>query len=268
MFRFASGVVAVAITGIGAYAQSVTPAVKTELAPSGTLRAGINYNNPLLARRDATTGELSGIAVDLSRELARRVGVPLEVVPYDAAGRLAEGARTKAWDIGYLAIDPNRAKDIDFTAAYIELEGTYLVPAGSPLQKLEDVDRPGVRIAVTSGSAYDLFLSRDLKQAQLVRAATTPQSFDMMVAQKLDAVAAVRTALVPVTREIPGSRVLSGRFMTIPQAAGIPRGRPAAARYVRQFIEDVKASGFVAKALARHGLKADDAVVAPPAAVR
>jgi polar amino acid transport system substrate-binding protein len=268
MFRLASGVIAMAVAGVGVYAQSVTPAIKAELAPSGTLRAGINYNNPLLARRDAATGELSGIAVDLSRELARRVGVPLEIIPYDAAGRLAEGAKTSAWDIGYLAIDANRANDIDFTAAYIELEGAYLVPAGSPLQKIEDVDRPGVRVAVTSRSAYDLFLSRELKQAQLVRAATTPESFDMMVAQKLDAVAAVRAALVPVTQQMPGSRVLSGRFMTIPQAAGIPRGRPAAARYVRQFIEDVKASGFVAKALERHGLKPDDAVVAPPAPAR
>jgi polar amino acid transport system substrate-binding protein len=265
MFRNAPGVLVVAIAVAGVSAQSVTPAIKAELAPTGTLRAGINYNNPLLATRDAATGELRGIAVDLSRELGRRIGAPVQLIPYDAAGRLSDAVKTRAWDIAYLAVDPARAAEIDFSAPYIELEGTYLVPAGSPLQRIEDVDRAGVRIAVTSKSAYDLFLTRELKQAQLVHAATTPESIEMMGAQQLDAVAAVRTALAPVARRIPGSRVLSGHFMTIPQAAGIPRGRPAAAQYVRQFIEEMKASGFVAEALTRHGLQRDDAIVAPPA---
>ena len=240
-------------------------AVTAELAPTGTLRAGINYNNPLLAQRDPATGELRGIAVDLSRELARRIGVPVQLIPYDAAGKMSDAVKTGAWDIAYLAIDPQRANDIDFTAAYIELEGTYLVPAGSPLRRVEDVDRDGVRIAVTSKSAYDLFLSRELKRAQLVRAPSTPESFELMVSQKLDAVAAVRTALITVAKQVPGSTVMSGHFMTIPQAAGIPKGRPAAASYVRAFIEDVKASGFVATALKRHGLTPDDAIVAPAA---
>ena len=199
--------------------------VSDELAPTGTLRAAINYNNPLLARRDAGTGELNGLAVDLSRELARRVGVPLQVIPYDAAGKITASARDNVWDIGFLAIDPLRATDIDFTAAYVELEGTYLVPAGSPLRRIEDVDRKGVRIAVTANSAYDLFLSRELKGAQIVRASTTPQSVELMLAQKLDAVAAVRTALITEAKRLPGARVLSGHFMTIPQAAGVPRGR-------------------------------------------
>ena len=268
MDRIASGLLAVTITAAGVAAQSVDPATKAELAPTGTLRAGINYNNPLLARRDAATGELSGIAVDLSRELGRRIGAPVQLIPYDAAGRLSGAVKTGAWDIAYLAVDPARAAEIDFTAPYIELEGTYLTPAGSPLQRIEDVDREGVRIAVTAKSAYDLFLSRDLKHAQLVRAATTPESIDMMMAQKLDAVAGVKAALVTSARQIPGSRVLNGHFMTIPQAAGIPRGRPAAARFVRQFIEEMKASGFVAEALTRHGLQRDDASVAPPAPVQ
>jgi polar amino acid transport system substrate-binding protein len=258
------GVVAVATMGAAVFAQSVTPALKGELAPSGTLRAGINHNNPTLARL-AASGELSGVTVDLSRELGRRLGVPVQLIPYDAAGRLAAGAKTGAWDVAYLAIDPERAMDIDFTAAYIELEGTYLVPAGSPLQRVEDVDRAGVRVAVTAKSGYDLFLSRELKHAQLVRAASTPESFDLMRTQKLEAVAAVRTALVDEAKRMPGSRVMTGRFMTIPQAAGVPKGRPAAARYVSQFIEEMKASGFVAKALARHGLTRDDAIVAPAA---
>ncbi|HUR58313.1 MAG TPA: ABC transporter substrate-binding protein [Opitutaceae bacterium] len=260
-----SAVLAMAMIGAGVAAQSVTPAIKSELAPTGTLRAGINYNNPLLAQRDVATGELRGIAVDLAREVGRRVGVPVQLIPYDAAGRMSDAVKSGAWDIAYLAVDPARAADIDFTAPYLELEGTYLVPAGSPLRRIEDVDRDGVRIAVTAKSAYDLFLTRELKHARLLRAGTTPESIDMMVAQKLDAVAAVRTALVSGAPQVPGSRVLSGHFMTIPQAAGIPRGRPAAAAYVRQFIEDVKRSGFVAEALARHGLKRDDAIVAPAA---
>lgn len=239
-----------------------------ELAPTGRLRAALNYNNPVLARRDTATGELSGIVVDLSRELARRLGVPLDLVPYDATGKMAAAVTTGAWDIAYLGIDPERAAEIEFTAAYINLEGTYLVPAGSPLQRVEDVDRDGIRVAVTAKSAYDLFLTRALTRASIVRADSTPGSIKMMVDRNLDAVAGVKTALVAESRRMPGSRVMSGHFMTIPQGAGIPKGRPAAARYVRQFIEDVKASGFVAKALARHGLGPDDAVVAPAAPVQ
>ena len=240
--------------------------VRKELAPTGTLRAAINFNNPLLARRDADTGEIRGLAVDLSRELARRVGVPLKIIPCDAASKITASAKDNVWDIGYLGIDPLRANDIDFTAAYVELEGTYLVPAGSSLQRIEDVDRDGVRIAVTTNSAYDLFLSRELKHARIVRADNTPQSVELLLGQKLDAVAAVRTALVTAAKQLPGSRVLSGHFMTIPQAAGVPKGRPAAARYVSEFIEEMKASGFVADALKKYGFGPDDAIVAPAAA--
>jgi polar amino acid transport system substrate-binding protein len=239
-------------------------ALRDELAPTGKLRAAINYNNPLLARRDAASGVLTGLAVELSSELARRVGLPLEIIPVDAAGKITQSARDNVWDIGYLAIDPRRANEIDFTAAHVELEGTYLVPAGSALQKIEDVDHPGLRIAVTGESAYDLFLTRTLKHAQIVRAVNTPKSFDLLLEQQLDAVAAVRTALVTAARRLTGSRVLSGHFMTIPQAAGVPKGRPAAARFVREFIEEMKASGFVASALRKYGLGPDDAIVAAP----
>ncbi len=269
MFRTGALTTAVLLAAITvAFAQEVSPAVQTELAPSGTLRAGINYNNPLLAQRDPATGELRGIAVDLARELARRVGVPVQLIPYEAAGKMTDVAKTGAWDIAFLGIDPARANDIDFTAAYIELEGTYLVPAGSTLQRVEDVDREGIRIAVTSRSAYDLFLTRELTRATIVHFPNTPESIEMMVPQNLDAVAAVRTALIAGALKIEGSRVLSGHFMTIPQAAGVPKGRPIAAGYVAAFIEDAKASGFVADALKRHGLTADDAIVAAPAVAR
>jgi polar amino acid transport system substrate-binding protein len=240
--------------------------VGRELAPKGSLRAAINYNNPLLARYDAATGALSGLAVDLSRELARRAGVSLTLIPYDAAGKISGSAFDDTWDVAFLAIDPLRGKTIDFTGAYIELEGTYMVPAGSALRRIEDVDRDGVRIAVTAGSAYDLFLSRELKHAQLVRAEDTPQSMALMRERKLDAVAAVRTALVAEAKRVPGLRVLGGHFMTIPQAAGVPQGRRIAARYLRAFIEEMKASGFVASALQRYGHGSEDAIVAPAAA--
>jgi polar amino acid transport system substrate-binding protein len=268
MLNLASATFGLLLMGmtLAASAQAVSADLKKQIAPTGTLRAAINYNNPLLARRDPATGELSGVAVDVSRELARRLGLPVQLVPFDAAGKMADAGKGGAWDIAYLAIDPARAMDLDFTAAYLELEGTYLVPPDSPLQKIEDVDRDGVHIAVTAKSAYDLFLSREIKHAQLVRANSTPESFDLMVSQKLDAVAAVRTALVPVAQRLPGSRVMSGHFMTIPQAAAIPKGRPAAARYVSDFIEDLKTTGFVAAALQRHGLGPDDAIVAPAAA--
>jgi polar amino acid transport system substrate-binding protein len=243
---------------------SFGPEVLEELAPTGTLRAAINYNNPLLARRSADSRELSGLAVDLSRELARRVGLPLQIIPFDAAGKITASAQDNVWDVGYLAIDPRRANDIEFTAAHVELEGTYLVPPGSSLQRIEDVDRAGVRVAVTAESAYDLFLTRKLTHAQIVRAVNTPKSFELLVEQQLDAVAAVRTALVTAARQLPGSRVLSGHFMTIPQAAGVPKGRQAAARLVREFIEEMKASGFVANTLKKYGLGPDDAIVAPP----
>jgi polar amino acid transport system substrate-binding protein len=252
---------------LGACVALPPDAVRKELAPTGTLRAAINFNNPPLAHRDERTGALQGLAVDLSRELARRTGLPLKLIPYEAAGKIAGSAKDNAWDVAYLAIDPLRANEIEFTDAHVELEGTYLVPPGSSIGRIEDVDRDGVRIAVTAHSAYDLFLSRTLEHAQLVRAENTPRSFELMREQRLDAVAAVRTALVAQAKHFPGSRVLGGHFMTIPQAAGVPAGRPAAGRYVREFIEDVKASGFVARTLAKHGLGPDDAIVAPPAAL-
>lgn len=238
-------------------------AVRASLAPGGALRAGINYNNPLLSRRDPKTGELSGLAVDLSRQLAQNIGAGVELIPYDTAGNLAQGAAKGAWDIAYLAIDPARATDIEFSPPYLLLEGTYLVRATSPLRTMEDFDRDGVRIAVTARSAYDLHLSRTLQHAQLVRFETTPLSIDRMVEQNLDAVAAVRTALVAAAARVPDARILPGHFMTIPQAAGVPKGRAMAARYVRQFIEQAKASGLVAQLLERHNLGPNDAIVAP-----
>jgi polar amino acid transport system substrate-binding protein len=258
-FAFMSVIMLVACAG----APSIPRAVVSDLAPTGKLRAGINYGNPILSQGGPATADLRGVTVDLSRELARRIGVPVELVPYDAAGKMTDAVKTGAWDLAFLAVDPARAEDISFTAPYLEIEGTYLVPAGSPLRTIEDVDRDGVRVAVTAKSAYDLFLGRNLKHAQIVHASSPPESIALFTSDKLEALAGVRQALVTAAAAIPGSRVLDGRFMVIAQAAGVPKGRDAGAQYLREFIEDAKASGFVAESLKKSGV--DGATIAPPA---
>lgn len=240
----------------------VSESVRADLAPTGTLRAGINYGNQILAQKDSATGALRGITVDLSRELARQIGVPVELVPYDAAGKMTDALKSGAWDVAFLAVDPARAEEIDFTAPYLEIEGTYLVPGPSPIRSIADVDRDGVRIAVGAKSAYDLFLSRSLTRAQILRAPTAAEAIDMFVADQLEAAAGVRQALVDAAAKIPGARVLDDRFMVIGQAAGLPKGREEGARYLRGFIEEAKASGLVARALKESGV---DAAIAPPA---
>lgn len=236
-------------------AQQISPAARAELIPTGTLRVGINFGNALLARKDASTGAEGGIAVDLARELARRLGAPMTIVPYTSAGAMADGAKSGAWDVAFLATDPGRSGDIAFTAAYVEIDSTYLVPAGSPITSLADVDKPGVRIAVSEKSAYDLFLSRALKQATLVRTPGVDASVTMFFRDKLDALASLKPVLVDLADQHPGSRVLDGAFTSVQQAVGTPQGRPAAAAYLRRFVEDAKASGLVAKAIQNNGIR-------------
>lgn len=243
-----------------------TVTVKTELAPAGRLRVGINYGNPVLARRDSATGELSGVAVDLARELASRTGLPLELVGFDAAGKMFEAVKAGAWDIAFLAIDPGRANEIDFTAPYILIEGTYLVPPEAKFRSNEDVDSAGVRIGVSANSAYDLFLTRTIEHAQLVRASGPESAFELIVDGKVDVVAGVRQSLLANAAKLPGARVFDSRFMAIEQALGIPKGHDAAAQYLREFIEDVKASGFVARSIEKAGVRG--VAVAPAAAIR
>ena len=193
-----------------------------DLAPTGKLRVGINYGNPVLATRDRTSGQLSGVAVDLARELGRRTNLPVELVGFESAGKMVEGLQAAAWDVEFLAVDPGREQEINFTAPYIEIEGTYLLPPGSALVAIADVDREDVRVGVSSKSAYDLFLSRNLKHAQLVRASSPEAAFDLILAGKVDALGGVRQHLVANTAKLPGSRVLDGRFMAIQQALARP----------------------------------------------
>lgn len=242
-------------------AANASKAVATELAPSGKLRAAINFGNPILATKDPVTGEPRGVSVDLARELGRRLGLPVELVTYTAAGKVVDGVRSNEWDIGFVAIDPKRAMDMDYTNPYVIIEGAYMVPQTSPIKSNADVDRAGTRIVVGAGSAYDLFLSREIRNAQLVRAPTSPLVVDMMVKESLDVAAGVRQQLEADAKRISGLRLLEGRFMVINQAMATPKGRPTGSRYLKEFVEEMKASGFVSNALAKHRI--DGAAVAP-----
>jgi polar amino acid transport system substrate-binding protein len=239
--------------------------VVADLAPSGKLRAAINFGNSVLAQRDPAGGAPRGVSGELARELAKRLGVPIEYLTFDAAGKVFEAAKAGAWDIAFLAIDPVRAAEIAFTGPYVVIEGIYVVPADSTLRTNEDVDREGVRIAVARGSAYDLFLTRAIKRATLVREGSGPEALKLFVQDKLEAAAGVKQPMVAFAREYPDMRVIPGRFMAIEQAMGTLRGREIGARYLRKFVEEMKASGFVANALKASGQA--DAAVAPPSPV-
>jgi polar amino acid transport system substrate-binding protein len=230
-------------------------AARSELAPTGTLRVGINLSNFLLTRTDPKTGEHGGVAVDLGHELGRRLGVPVEIMAYESPGKLADAAKAGVWDVGFLGAEPQRANEIDFTAAYVEIEATYLVPPGSPLQSIADVDREGVRIAISGKSAYDLYLTRNLKHAQLVRERGADNVFKRFVDEKLDALAGLKPRLVTDQENLPGSRILDGRFTAVQQAIGTPKGRAAGARYLREFAEEIKASGLVAQTIEKNSVR-------------
>lgn len=255
MIKAISAVISLAFLASCATAPQVPPAARAELAPTGKLRAGINFGNVLLTAKDPVTGEPRGVAVDLARELARRLDVPLEIVPHKTAGHLAEAVKTGAWDVAFLAVEPQRASVIAFTAPYAEIEATYLVPPGSPLRRIEDVDRKGVRIALAAKSAYDLYLSRTVKNAQLVRIVGGPAAFQKFVDEKLEAHANLRPVLLNLAPKLPGSRILDGRFSVVGQAAGTHPNRAAGAKYLRAFVEDIKASGLVAQLIEKNGVR-------------
>jgi polar amino acid transport system substrate-binding protein len=237
----------------------VSSDIVKSLAPTGTLRVGINLGNIVLAQALAN-GELGGVSVDLARELARRLGVPVELNRFDAAGKSFEAMKAGSLDIVFLAIEPVRAAEVEFSAPYVLIEGVYMVPKDSSIRSVAEVDREGVRIAVNKASAYDLFLTRSLKHAKLVRGES---GVDLFVRDKLEAAAGVKQPIVAYAKAHPEVRVLDGRFMEIRQAMGTAKGRDVGARYLHAFVEEMKASGFVADALRRSNQP--DAAVAPPA---
>jgi len=231
------------------------------LAPTGTLRAAINFGNPVLAQRDGVTGEPRGVSVDLANELGRRTNLPVRFVTFDAAGKVFDALQSDAWDVAFLAIDPARATQMLFTPPYVLIEGGYMVRNDSPLQRIDDVDRPNVRITVANKSAYDLYLTRTLTHAQIVGAPTGEQAIELFLRDGYDVAAGVRIPLVRFAAQHRDVRVLEGRFMVIEQAMATPGGREVALKYLSSFIEEMKENGFIARALERSGQF--DAKVAP-----
>ena len=241
---------------------NIPPHTLQSFIPTGKLRASINLGNPILANRDPITQQPVGVSIDLANALAQRLGVDVEFVVFDTAVKSVEAVTQEKADIGFFAIDPLRGEGISFTAAYVLIEGSYMVRTDSVIQSNDEVDRTGHRVTVGKGSAYDLYLTRGLKQAEIVRAPSSPTVVEVFVEQGLEVAAGVKQQLEADVKRFTNLRLLPGRFMVIQQAMGLPKSRgDAAAEVLRLFVEDMKASGFIVDALARHGVKG--ASVAP-----
>jgi polar amino acid transport system substrate-binding protein len=241
----------------------MSPEIVAELAPTGTLRAGVNMSNFLLVTGKSANGDPEGVSPSMAAEIARRLGVPVTYVPYPQPGPLADDAEAGKWDIALIGAEPARAERIAFTAAYCEIQSTYLVPPNSPLQTIADVDKPGVRIANYGRSAYGLWLERNIKHATLVNADSIDHSWDVYTAQKCDALSGLKPRLLTDVLKVPGSRIIDGQFSAVQQAIGTQKKNSAGAAYLREFVEEAKASGFVATMIAKH--KVNGLSVAPKA---
>ena len=238
--------------------------IRSELAPQGVLRAGINMSNFLLVSGKSGSGDPEGVSPSLARAIAERIGVPIRYVPFPRPGELADAVGTDTWDIGLIGAEPQRAEKIAFTAAYAEIEATYLVPANSPIQGIADVDRPGVRIAVTARSAYGLWLERNIRNAQRIESTSLDSAYEQFVADKLDALAGLRPRLLDDVKKLPGARILDGQFMSVQQAVGTAAANKASAAFLRDFVEEAKSSGLIARLIEQFGMQGR-LTVAPPA---
>jgi polar amino acid transport system substrate-binding protein len=223
-----------------------------ELAPTGILRTGINLSNFLLVTGATASGDPVGVAPDMALEIANRLGVPVKYFTYKNPAELADNALNNIWDIGLIGAEPQRAEMITFSPAYVEIESTYLVPAGSALKTIADVDKPGIRIAVTGKTAYGLWLDNNIKHASLHRSATFDTAFAEFVDSKMDALAGLRPGLIKDLAKLPGSRLIEGRFSAVQQAIGTPKKNAAGATFLREFAEEVKRSGFVQSLIDKH----------------
>jgi polar amino acid transport system substrate-binding protein len=237
--------------------------VKAELAPTGVLRAGINLSNFLLVTGRSANGDPEGVSPDMARAIADRLGVPVKYVPFKTPGELADQAGNNVWDIGNIGAEPQRAAVISFTAAYCEIEATYMVPAGSPIKTIADVDKKGVRIAVSARSAYGLWLENNIKNATLVPIAGLDAAFNKFVDDKLDVLAGLRPGLLKDIDKLPSATILDGKFSAVQQAVGTPRANTTGAKFLSDFVEEAKRSGLVAQLIAKHKVKGLS--VAPPA---
>jgi polar amino acid transport system substrate-binding protein len=233
----------------------MSPEIVAELAPSGVLRAAINLSNFLLVTGKGPNGDPEGVSPDMAREVARRLGVEVKYLLFKSPGELADAATGNIWDIGLIGAEPQRAEMIAFTPAYCEIAASYLVPAGSRLARIEDVDAPGVRIAVTGRAAYGLWLDRNIKRATLIRSDTLDSAFEQFARDKLEALAGLRPRLLSDFAKLPGARILDGKFMAVQQAIGTPRKNKAAPAFLRGFVEEAKASGLVARLIEKHKVK-------------
>ena len=242
----------------------MSPDVVSQLAPTGVLRAGINMSNFLLVTGETAGGDPDGVSPDMAAAFAEKLGVPCKLVPFKSPGEVADAAGKNIWDIGNIGAEPQRAKVMDFTAAYVEIEATYMVPANSPIQSIEEVDREGVRIAHPPRSAYGLWLANNIKHATLVPAEGLGGAFDLFVNEGLDALAGLRPGLIKDIDKVPGARMLDGQFSAVQQAVGVNKGNDAAYAFLKEFVEEAKASGFVAGLIDKHGVEGRLSV-APPA---
>ena len=233
----------------------ITPAVRADLAPTGKLRAGINYGNFILANKDKATGESRGAAIDLANEIARRLGVPVEIVAYDSVAVMGDAAPSGVWDIAFLGSDPQREALMSFTAAYLEIEATYLVPGSSTLRTAAEVDREGIKVAAPARANYELFLRRNLRRAQLVSAQGGDAAFELLATGKVDALAGLTQGLLGLASKLPGSRLVEGRFMGVQQSIAVPKGKDAGLAFLKRVVEEAKASGLVARAIERTGAR-------------
>ena len=250
------------LTGCAGVSTAPTPEARQALAPTGKLRVGLQLGNPLNVIDDAASGERRGVAFDLGRELARRIGVPFEPVLYPSVGALLDSGKSGAWDVAFVGFSPARAKEWSFSPLHLEVEFGYLVPGASAISAVGDVDRPGIRVAVQEKSGPDSFFSRTLKNAVVVRASSNPGALETVKSGKADAMGSLKPILFEMSKQLPGSRVLEGRPGMDPHALAMPQGRDLGAAYARKFIEEAKSAGLVSAAIQRAGLRG--VVVAAP----
>jgi polar amino acid transport system substrate-binding protein len=249
------------VTGCAGIGTSPTTEARQALAPTGKLRVGLQLGSPHNVIQDSVSGEMKGVGFDLGIELARRMGVPFEPVLYPSVGALLEGGKSGAWDVAFFGFSPARAKEWDFTALHLEIEFGYLIPGGTSISTMDDVDRPGVRVAVQEKSQPDVFLSRTLRNAVVVRESSLAGTLELLKSGRADAVFSIKPSLFEVSSQLPGSRVLDGRPGIDPHAMAMPKGRDLGVAYARKFVEDAKREGLVKDAIERAGMRG--AVVAP-----
>ena len=260
MIRTIAAALALLLAAGCAMSPSAPEAARKELAPTGKLRAGMNWGNTLFTQKDAATGGPRGVSVDIMRELAARLGVPLELVMHATPGEVADAVDRNTWDVAILAIEQSRAQTIAFSPPISEIEATYVVHKDSPLKNVAQVDAAGVRIAAPNKAGYELFLTRTLRAATLVRTKSFAESIEVFNARRADAVAALKPNLLESMGKMPGGRMLEGKFMTVNHGLGTPRARSAGAAFLKAFAEDMNASGFIARSIEQHRVQGLGAV--------